>query len=198
MEAIATGLGLSSSAGLNAYLPLLLFNLAVRFELIDAEGATAEKLASWQALAIFSILLIVEMIVDKVPVLDTLNDIVGTVIRPVAGAALMSASTGSLQNDIDPTTLQWIALITGGISAGSVHGVKAVSRPLITGTTGGTGNWAVSIFEDIISFGVSIFAILLPFIMIFVAVSIVILALWWLWETQRRDMVTHYYKGKNQ
>lgn len=198
MEAIATGLGLSSSAGLNAYLPLLLFNLAVRLELIDAEGATAEKLASWEALAIFGILLIVEMIVDKVPVLDSLNDIVGTVIRPVAGAALMSASTGSLQNDIDPTTLQWIAFITGGVSAGSVHGVKAVSRPLITGTTGGTGNWAVSIFEDIISFGVSIFAILLPFIMIFVVVSIVILALWWLWETQRRDMVAHYYKGKNQ
>lgn len=198
MEAIATGLGLSSSAGLNAYLPLLLFNLAVRLELIDAEGATAEKLASWEALAIFSVLLIVEMIVDKVPVLDSLNDIVGTVIRPVAGAALMSASTGSLQNDIDPTTLQWIAFITGGVSAGSVHGVKAVSRPLITGTTGGTGNWAVSIFEDIISFGVSIFAILLPFIMIFVVISIVILVLWWLWEGQRRDMVAHYYKGKNQ
>lgn len=198
MESIATGLGLSSSAGLNAYLPLLLFNLAVRFELIEAEGATADKLSSWEALAIFSVLLIIEMIVDKVPVLDSLNDLVSTVIRPVAGAALMNATTGSLQNDIDPTILLWFSIITGGVSAGSVHGVKAVSRPLITGSTGGTGNWAVSIVEDIISFSVSIFAILLPFIMIFIVVSIVTLVLWWLWESQRRDMVLHYYKGKNQ
>lgn len=198
MEAIATGLGLSSSAGLNAYLPLLMYNLAVRFKLLEAQGATAETIASWEALAIFSVLLIVEMIVDKVPVLDSLNDVVSTVIRPVAGAALMNASTGSLENHIDPTFLFWFSMITGGVSAGSVHGVKAVSRPMITGTTGGTGNWAVSIAEDIVSLAVSLFAILLPFIMIFIVTSIVILVLWWLWESQRRDMVTHYFKGKHQ
>lgn len=198
MESVATGLGLSSSAGLNAYLPLVIYNLAVRFNLLEAEGGTAEALTSWGALAVFVVLLIVEMAVDKVPVLDSVNDVVNTVIRPIAGAALMSASTGDLQQSLNPELVQLFSLISGGTSAGGVHAVKAVSRPMVTGTTGGSGNFVVSIVEDVISFLVSLLAILLPFLLIFVGVSSIFLLMWWLWEMQRQDMVRRRYSGDQQ
>lgn len=189
MESIATGLGLSTSAGLNAYLPLIIFNLAVRAGLIEAEGSTADALTSWQSLGIFSVLLIIEMIVDKIPILDTANDVINTVIRPVAGAALMTASTGGLTDTFSPELVQWFSLISGGTSAGGVHAVKALSRPMVTTSTAGTGNIAVSIVEDVIAVIVSVIAVFLPFIMIFLGISILLLALWWLWEMQRMDML---------
>ena len=189
MESIATGLGLSTSAGLNAYLPLIIFNLAVRGGLIEADGTMADTLSSWQSLGIFSVLLIIEMIVDKVPILDTANDVINTVIRPVAGAALMTASTGGLGDTFSPELVQWFSLISGGTSAGGVHAVKALSRPMVTASTAGTGNIAVSIVEDVLAVIVSIIAVFLPFIMLFVGISILILGLWWLWEMQRMDML---------
>lgn len=189
MEFIATGLGLSSSAGLNAYLPLILFNLGVHFKLIEADNDVAQTISSWQSLGLFTLLLVIEVVVDKVPLLDTVNDIINTVVRPVAGAALMSASTAPLQGSVNPEMLQLFSFITGGTSAGGVHVVKALARPMITGSTGGTGNWAVSIAEDVLSLGMSILALALPFLMIFVAGSIVFLVIWWLWEMQRLDIL---------
>lgn len=189
METIATGLGLSSSAGLNAYLPLIIFNLAVRGGLIEADGTMADTLSSWESLGIFSVLLIIEMIVDKIPILDSANDVINTVIRPVAGAALMTATTGDLRESFSPELVQWFSLISGGTSAGGVHAVKALSRPMVTTSTAGTGNVGVSILEDVLAVIVSVIAVFLPFIMIFLGIGIMILALWWLWEMQRVDML---------
>ncbi len=196
MESVATGLGLASSAGLNAYLPLVIYNLAVRFNLLEAEGNAAEAITSWESLALFVLLLIVEMVVDKVPVLDSVNDVINTVVRPVAGAALMTASTGGLQESFSPELVQMFSLVSGGTSAGGVHAVKAISRPMVTGTTGGSGNFVVSIVEDVISFLVSLLAILLPFLLLLVGASGLILLLWWLWEMQRQDMLKRRYSVK--
>ncbi len=194
METLATGLGLSSSAGLNAWLPLIIYNLGVRFDFIgESDMPVAETITSWESLAVFTVLLIIEMIVDKVPVLDSFNDIVGTVVRPVAGAALMVASTGELGDTFSPELVQLFSIISGGTSAGGVHAVKALSRPLITGSTAGTGNFVVSLLEDILAVGVSLFAIVLPFIILFLAVSVVVLGFWYIWELQRRDMIKRQY-----
>lgn len=193
MEAIATGLGLSSSAGLNAYLPLVIYNLAYRFDLIEAEGQLPETMGSWEALGIFVVLLLIEMIVDKVPVVDSFNDILNTLIRPAAGAALMLATTTGLHDTFSPEMVQLFAVISGGSSAGGVHAVKAVGRPLVTGGTAGTGNFAVSFLEDVLALGVSLFAIILPFIILFLGIGTLFLGLWWIWELQRRDMVKRQY-----
>lgn len=194
METLATGLGLSSSAGLNAWLPLIIYNLGVRFDLIsESDVAVAETITSWESLVVFTVLLIIEMIVDKVPVLDSFNDIIGTVVRPVAGAVLMVASTSELGETFSPEMVQLFSIISGGTSAGGVHAVKALSRPLITGSTAGTGNFVVSFLEDVLAIGVSLFAIVLPFIILFLAVSVLVLGFWYIWEMQRRDMVKRQY-----
>jgi len=183
MESALTGLGLSGSAGLNAYLPLLILGVMGRLDVMTL-NEPYDLLTSIPVLLVVAVLLLIEMTADKVPAVDTLNDGINTLIRPLAGALLFAASTSAVQ-DVDPTTLTIASLVTGSFSAGSIHAIKATVRPGVTMSTGGIGNFFVSIFEDITSFIVSIFAILLPFIVIFFSLSVVALSGWVVWDIQR-------------
>lgn len=152
--------GLAGSAGLNAYIPLLLVALAARFPLSDPLLNLSEPysvMGSWWAIGIISVLLLIEMLVDKVPAIDTVNDVIQTFVRPAAGAVLFAANA-NIVTDIHPA----LALGAGLLVAGGVHAVKGMTRPLVTATTAGTGNWLVSILEDIVAFFTSILAIFLP------------------------------------
>jgi hypothetical protein len=191
MEAILSGLGLSTSAGLNAYLPLVLLNLAGQSDLIKMEGVPAEVLTSKPALVAFLILLAIEMVADKVPVVDSTNDVINTAIRPAAGALMMLAVTSGMDTQIDPELLAVGSLLAGGASAGSVHAVKATARPVVTVTTGGLGNFVVSIIEDVFAFFMALVAILIPFFIVFFLMSFVVLVVWWVWERQRQDTLKH-------
>lgn len=187
MEAFITGLGLSSSAGLNAWLPLVMLGIAQQTGVINLEGSFPETITSWPALGAFSILLLIEMIVDKVPGVDHANDVISTIIRPAAGTALMYATTTGLDQSFNPEFLAMVSLIAGGGAAGGVHTTKAVTRPAVTISTGGMGNGIVSVFEDIISLVVALFALLLPLIILGFVMSFAALIPWWLWERQRID-----------
>ncbi|WP_420627452.1 DUF4126 domain-containing protein [Candidatus Leptofilum sp.] len=157
---IFSAFGLAGSAGLNAYIPLLLVALAARFPLSDPLLNLAEPysvMGSWWAIGIISVLLVIEMLVDKVPAVDTVNDAIQTFVRPAAGAVLFAANA-NIVNDIHPI----LALGAGLIVAGSVHAMKGVTRPVVTATTAGTGNWLVSLLEDVVAFFTSILAIFLP------------------------------------
>lgn len=166
---IGAAFGLSASAGLNAYIPLLIVAVAARMEWLSL-GEPYSLLASWPVLAVLVVLLAVEMLVDKVPAVDTVNDVIQTFIRPAAGA-VMFASNADVITDINPA----LAAVAGILLAGSVHTTKAVARPMVTGATVGTGNWAVSIFEDIVAFITSILALFLP---IFVGVAVLVVLIW--------------------
>ena len=157
---ISTAFGLASSAGLNAYIPLLLVALAARFPSGDPLLRLAEPydiVGSWWAIGLLAVLLFIEMTVDKIPAVDTLNDAIQTFIRPAAGALLFAAN-GNVITDIHPV----LALAAGLFVAGGVHVAKGTVRPLVTATTAGTGNWFVSLVEDIVAFFMSLLAILLP------------------------------------
>ena len=159
---IGAAFGLAGSAGLNAYIPLLIVAVAARYPLADPVlklSAPYDILTNPWIIILLSILLIIEMLVDKIPAVDTLNDGIQTFIRPAAGAILFAASANVI-TDISPV----ITLAAGLLVAGSVHTTKAVTRPLITAATAGTGNWAVSIVEDVVAFFTSILALLLPII----------------------------------
>lgn len=162
LSGIGAAFGLAGSAGLNAYIPLLIVAVAGRYPLEDPLLKLAEPynlLSNPWIIGLLSVLLIIEMLVDKVPAVDSLNDAIQTFIRPAAGAILFAASANVI-TDFSPL----ITLAAGLMVAGSVHGVKLTARPLVTATTAGTGNWAVSIVEDIVAFFTSILALLLPII----------------------------------
>ena len=175
-----TAFGLSSSAGLNAYIPLLITGLVARYtELLALEGPFAALENPW-VLGTLAVLLLIEILVDKIPAVDSLNDVIHSVIRPAAGAILFAANTGTVTS-MDPA----LAVVLGLLAAGSIHATKTVARPAVTATTGGIGNPVVSTVEDVLAVIGSLLAIFLPVVMgVILIVSGVLIGRWW-WR--RRD-----------
>jgi uncharacterized membrane protein HdeD (DUF308 family) len=175
---------------LNAYIPLLIVALAGRFPqnnpLIEL-AQPYDALTSWWAIGVLVILLLIEMFVDKVPAVDSVNDVIQTLIRPTAGAVLFAANAQVI-TDISPV----ITIIAGLLLAGSVHVTKGVIRPVVTTTTAGTGNWIVSIIEDVIAFFVSILAILVPILALLLTVFFLFVGFTWL--RRRRQKRNYVYR----
>jgi hypothetical protein len=136
-------------------------------------------------IGVLVVLLIIELIADKVPVVDHANDVIQTVIRPAAGAILF-AGTNNVISDIHPV----FAMALGIVAAGGVHAGKATFRPVVTATTGGLGNPVVSVVEDIVAFVVSVMSILLPILtFLLMALSGVLIWRWWRRRKQARQAV---------
>jgi hypothetical protein len=176
---IFSAFGLSASAGLNAYIPLLVIGVVAHYFPDTLKlNQPWDLIANPWILILLGILVIIEMLADKVPAVNHVNDLIQTIIRPVAGAIAFAASAKVI-TDIHPV----LALACGLLVAGSVHAVKAGAiRPAVTATTGGAGNIPVSIAEDIVSFGTSLLAILIPLLMGILLVVFVSFLLWWLWK----------------
>ncbi len=174
MVEILSAFGLSAATGLNAYLPLLIVGLIARFTdwiTLKAPWNTLEN--TWVLVAV-AILLVIETVVDKIPAVDTINDIIQTFIRPAAGAVLFAAGSNVI-SDISPVA----AMICGLLVAGGVHAAKATARPVITAGTAGTANPVISTAEDVVS-GVSAFmAIVLPVLAAVFIVALLGLFIWW-------------------
>lgn len=187
---IGPAFGLSTSAGLNAYIPLLLVALAARFPADDPLIKLAEPfhlLSSWWIIGLLVLLLVIEMTVDKIPVVDSINDVIQTLIRPAAGAILFAASADVI-TDISPI----VPLVAGILLAGTVHAVKGVARPAITATTAGTGNWLVSLVEDIIATITSILAILIPIIGILLFAFVLVMVIVFIRRRRRRKELAYH------
>jgi len=177
---LATGLGLSSSAGLNAYLPLLIVALVARFTDWIALNEPWSALTNGWIIALLTVLLAVEIVADKIPAVDHINDVIQTFVRPVAGAILFAASSNIIA-DIHPV----LAMACGLIVAGSVHVVKATARPVVTATTAGVGNPVVSTIEDVTSALIALLSILIPtLIALFLLLLLILMAVWY-WRRWR-------------
>ena len=179
LEAL-TGTGLAASAGLNAYIPLLTMGLMARYsDLIDLPVGW-QWLANGWVIGILAMLLAVEVVADKVPVVDHVNDVVQTVVRPTAGGLAFGAGSASETVTVtDPGSFfgshQWIPIAAGVLIALGVHGVKAASRPVVNASTAGLGAPVASTAEDFSSVVLSVLAIVLP-ILVLVGIGILILA----------------------
>src|SRR5919201_5529147 len=180
---ILAGFGLSAASGLNAYIPLLVVGLTARFTPWLKLSPPFDALTNGWVLITLVVLELIEIFVDKIPGLDHLNDLIQSFVRPTAGAILFAANAHVITN-LNPT----VAIILGLLVAFSVHATKATARPLVTAGTLGTGNWLVSIVEDVISFFVSLTAILIPLALLLLFVLFMILL--WRLVTRRRRPTT--------
>ncbi|MBK7452820.1 MAG: DUF4126 domain-containing protein [Anaerolineales bacterium] len=180
---VFSAFGLSASAGLNAYIPLLVVGVIGHyFPDTLTLNQPWDLIANPWILILLGVLVIIEMLADKVPAVNHINDLIQTIIRPAAGAIAFAASA-KVVTDINPV----FALACGLLVAGSVHAVKSVAvRPMVTATTGGAGNIPVSIAEDVAATGVSILALVLPIIMGVLLVIFFILLAWWLAQRASR------------
>jgi uncharacterized membrane protein len=177
---VLTGTGLAASAGLNAYIPLLILGLLGRYtNLIDLPSGWTWLGNGW-VIVILAVLLAVEMVADKVPVVDHVNDVVQTVVRPTAGGLAFGAGSSSETVTVsDPgsffTSHQWVPVATGVLLAFGVHLLKS-----------GFGAPVASTAEDATSVVMSLVAIILPVLVLVFLVGLVGFAYWFLRRRSER------------
>ncbi|HEY2950722.1 MAG TPA: DUF4126 domain-containing protein [Micromonosporaceae bacterium] len=175
---LLTGTGLAASAGLNAYIPLMVIGLLARYtDLIDLPAGWQWLSNGW-VLVILGVLLAIEVVADKIPLVDHANDVVQTVVRPTAGGLAFGAGASSDTVRVtDPgsffTSNQWVPVVLGVVIALVVHGAKAAARPVVNATTAGLGTPIISTAEDATSVFMSVIAIILPMLVLLLLVGMV-------------------------
>ncbi len=193
VAAFLTGTGLASSSGLNAYLPLLILALVDRSSnIIDLNGGWAAISSTWAIIGLM-IILPLELVGDKIPRFDHLNDLAHSAIRPLAGAVCMAAVAGQA-GGYKPA----LGFALGLVFAAAVHLFKMRARPSITRATAGIGNPIQSTIEDTAVVAVSLAAVFLPWSII----PVVPLAGALIWRSSRSlqsssGRVRFLYRGRS-
>lgn len=179
MLELLTGAGLAAAAGLNAYIPLLVVGLSSRFlDWIELPPTWAWLENEW-VLVILGVLLVLEIVADKVPVVDSINDVVQTVVRPAAGGILFGTGTASETVAVtDPAeffqSFQWVPIAIGIVLALLVHTGKTLTRPAANVATAGIAAPVLSTAEDVSSLVLTILAILAPVLALLALVGVVV------------------------
>jgi uncharacterized membrane protein len=175
---ILTAIGLAVPAGLNAYIPLLAVAVSQKLgwlQLKEPYGLIGE----WWAIALIAVLLLVELVADKVPAVDHVNDIIQTVIRPAAGGLLAVAMSPASSN-VHPA----VFVVAGVLVAGTVHAAKATTRPAVNTATAGFGAPVVSAIEDGVAAVTTFIALVAPYLLV-IAVLLLAVFFWRLWVRKR-------------
>ncbi|MCV7468672.1 DUF4126 domain-containing protein [Micrococcus luteus] len=177
-----TGTGLATSAGLNAYIPLLALGLLDRFTGLVDLPAGWTWLAADASLWILGVLLALELVADKIPGVDAVNDAVQTVVRPAAGGIVFASGVGTETTAVhDPGALfagsGWVPVIIGAGIALAVHLAKAGMRVGANTVTVGAAAPVLSAAEDVSAAGLVAAALFLP-VLVAVLVVAVVVGLW--------------------
>lgn len=167
MLEILAGTGLAAAAGLNAYIPLLALGLLGRFTDIVTLPAGWSWLENEWVLIVLGVLLVVEIVADKVPAVDTVNDVLQTLVRPTAGGIVFGSGTSAQTPAItDPgaffTSGSWVPVAGGVAIALLVHLAKSGTRAVGNVATAGVAAPVLSTTEDLSSIVLVVLALVLP------------------------------------
>jgi len=188
MLQLLTGTGLAASAGMNAYIPLLAVGLLARYTDAVTLPAGWEWLSNGWVLGILAVLLLVELVADKVPAVDSINDVLQTAIRPTSGGLVFGAGSSAdtlMVSDGLSSDRGWVLIAVGVVIALIVHALKALTRPVLNAMTACLAAPLASTIEDLTSATMSLVALLIP-ILVIVFVPSLFLAFWWLLRRRRR------------
>jgi len=168
---IFSAFGLSASTGLNAYIPLIIVALLAKFTNLITLQSPWDALTSWWIIGILFILALIEFFADTTPVVNHVNDLIQTFVRPAAGAIAFAASAQVITN-VHPI----LAMGLGVLISGGVHATKALAvRPAVTAVTGGAANLPVGMLEDFTATIVSIISIVIPIV---IACILMVITTW--------------------
>jgi uncharacterized membrane protein len=190
---LMTGFGLATAAGLNAYIPMLMMGLLSKFtSLITLPSGWTWLENSW-VMAVIAVLLAVEIVADKIPALDTVNDTVQTFVRPTAGGIVFGSGTAAQTAAVsDPAefarTGQWVPVVIGVVTALVVHLTKTAVRPAANVATAGVAAPVLSTIEDFTSVSLVFIAILIPALVAIVLIALAAAAVWLFRRRRRRDL----------
>ena len=181
LVALAATLGFAS--GLRLYAVLFIVGAAGYLGWVELPAGLA-TLAHPLVLAASGFMCFVEFFADKIPGVDSLWDVVHTLIRIPAGAALAASVFG----DSSSSAMLAAAILGGTLAAGS-HFTKAGSRAVINTSPEPFSNWGASLTEDVAVGGLLWLAIAHPLAAAGVLVVMVAAMIWLLpklWRMVRR------------
>lgn len=177
------------ASGINAYATVFVLGILGRFL---NTGGVPEGFQRTDVLIIMGILALVELVADKVPVVDSVWDVPSTVIRPIAGAVIGALIAGA-QGDLLTITLAAV----GGVTALLSHLSKAGIRLAVNTSPEPVSNVGASVAGDVGVVGVTTLAVLFPVAAAVVAAILLALTIWlalammarirkgWRWLKQR-------------
>ena len=138
--AVAAALGWAS--GLRLYAVVFLTGIAGFLGWVDLP-AGLKLLQSPVMLGASGLMLVVEFFADKIPGIDTLWDLIHTLVRIPAGAALAAAVFGA-----DQSSWAMAAALMGGTLAATSHVAKATTRAALNTSPEPFSNLAMSLLGD--------------------------------------------------
>ena len=190
MEMLPMTFAAGWASGINAYATVLVLGLLGRFLGVDSVPAGLQRT---DVLIIMGVFAVIELVADKIPVVDSIWDVPSTVIRPVAGAAIGALMAGA-QGDLWTITLASV----GGLTALVSHLAKASIRLAANSSPEPVTNVGASLAGDVGVVGVTTLAVLYPvaaavvagiLLIIMVILAIVLLRFarkGWRWLRNRR------------
>ena len=174
----AIGVLLAWLAGIRVYLTVFGVGLAGFFGWLDLPQALQAAQSPW-VLGVSGMLAAGEFFADKIPGVDSVSDLLHTLLRVPAGAFLAAATMspdGALGAGM---------LATGAGVALTSHLVKSGSRALLNTSPEPVSNWTASVAEDAVVVGGLALAFSYPWIALALVVAVSLLfamGVWWLWR----------------
>ena len=160
LQSIALGISLAACAGVRAWLPFFAVGVSVRLGVLPL-GDSFRFLGSNVALTVFAIATVIELLADKIPVVDHALDALSTFLKPVAGMVLAASVMWTVD---DPIVALALGVMVGAPASLVPHTAKATLRGVLSPITAGLAAPILSVLEDVIAFGLVALAILAPFV----------------------------------
>jgi hypothetical protein len=161
----ALALALAWLAGLRVYLTVLAVGLAGITGAVELPPALAVCSSPW-VLGVAGVLTLVEFSADKIPGVDSIWDLLHTLLRVPVGA-LLAGATLAAPGD----SLSTLGLLAGGGAALFSHGLKSGSRVLINASPEPASNWTASLGEDALALTALWFVVQNPLLTLCVLVA---------------------------
>jgi hypothetical protein len=164
-------LGISFASGLNVYATVLALGLMDRFGVVQLP-MSLDAVSSTPVIAGAAVMYVVEFVADKIPYVDSMWDVIHTVIRPLGGAVLAYSAVGN----VGP---QWqlLAALAGGSVALTAHAAKSSTRAAANVSPEPFSNWILSFGEDVIAFSLTWLAASYPFVALGVVTILLLIAI---------------------
>jgi hypothetical protein len=172
LTTLGTAMGAAWLSGINLYATVVTLGILQRFHLVKLPGGL-DMLGEWWLIGLAGGLYLIEFVADKIPAVDTVWDAIHTFIRVPAGAILAASAFAVF----DPA-VKFAAMIVGGGVALSSHGTKAATRVAANTSPEPISNFALSLGEDVLTFGSAILMAFYPVVILIVVVIFLIFAAW--------------------
>lgn len=171
LTALGSAIPLAFASGLNVYATIAVIGISSRYGLVtlpDQFRAFDNPIIIGVAVGLY----LVEFIADKIPWLDSLWDMVHTVIRPFGGALLAAMALGNAS-----PLARALAALLGGSVAMTTHVTKAGTRVAANASPEPFSNWLLSLGEDLLTVTLSYTALRSPRIALAIAVALLLVVL---------------------